>query len=97
MKNLRYALPILLLAGLSFAPALVAQTATAVQPPVTKKVPHETKIHGLTLKDPVSGRSMEVWTTEAGMQMRATAIVRTNSSGSSSSPAWPRTRPATRS
>jgi aldose 1-epimerase len=25
--------------------------------------------HGLTLKDPVSGRSMEVWTTEAGMQM----------------------------
>ena len=25
--------------------------------------------HGLTLKDPVSGRVMEVWTTEAGMQM----------------------------
>ena len=25
--------------------------------------------HGLTLKDPVSGRTMEVWTTEAGMQM----------------------------
>jgi aldose 1-epimerase len=25
--------------------------------------------HGLTLKDPISGRSMEVWTTEAGMQM----------------------------
>ena len=25
--------------------------------------------HGLTLKDPVSGRRMEVWTTEAGMQM----------------------------
>jgi aldose 1-epimerase len=25
--------------------------------------------HGLTLRDPVSGRSMEVWTTEAGMQM----------------------------
>ena len=25
--------------------------------------------HGLTLKDPVSGRSMEVWTIEAGMQM----------------------------
>jgi aldose 1-epimerase len=25
--------------------------------------------HGLTLKDPVSGRAMEVWTTEAGMQM----------------------------
>jgi len=25
--------------------------------------------HGLTLKDPVSGRGMEVWTTEAGMQM----------------------------
>ena len=51
MKNLRYALPVLLLAGLSYAPALVAQTAVAVQPPVTKKVPHETKIHGLTLKD----------------------------------------------
>lgn len=25
--------------------------------------------HGLTLRDPVSGRTMEVWTTEAGMQM----------------------------
>ena len=25
--------------------------------------------HGLTLRDPVSGRRMEVWTTEAGMQM----------------------------
>ena len=25
--------------------------------------------HGLTLKDPLSGRRMEVWTTEAGMQM----------------------------
>ena len=25
--------------------------------------------HGLTLKDPVSGRSMEVWTSEAGMQV----------------------------
>jgi aldose 1-epimerase len=25
--------------------------------------------HGLTLRDPVSGRNMEVWTTEAGMQM----------------------------
>ena len=25
--------------------------------------------HGLTLKDPVSGRTMEVWTTEAGIQM----------------------------
>jgi len=25
--------------------------------------------HGLSLRDPVSGRSMEVWTTEAGMQM----------------------------
>ncbi len=25
--------------------------------------------HGLTLRDPVSGRGMEVWTTEAGMQM----------------------------
>lgn len=25
--------------------------------------------HGLTLKDPVSGRTMEVWTTESGMQM----------------------------
>ncbi len=25
--------------------------------------------HGLTLRDPLSGRTMEVWTTEAGMQM----------------------------
>jgi aldose 1-epimerase len=25
--------------------------------------------HGLTLRDPVSGRQMDVWTTEAGMQM----------------------------
>jgi aldose 1-epimerase len=25
--------------------------------------------HGLTLRDPVSGRRMDVWTTEAGMQM----------------------------
>ncbi|MFN4143949.1 aldose epimerase family protein [Aestuariivirga sp.] len=25
--------------------------------------------HGLTLRDPASGRTMEVWTTEAGMQM----------------------------
>ena len=51
MKRFRCFLPILLLAGLSVAPALMAQTATAVQPPVVKKVPHETKIHGLTLKD----------------------------------------------
>ena len=29
--------------------------------------------HGLTLRDPVSGRSMEVWTTEAGMQMYTAA------------------------
>ena len=31
--------------------------------------PRGTLKHGLTLKDPVSGRRMEVWTTEAGMQM----------------------------
>ncbi|MCA3556205.1 aldose epimerase family protein [Aestuariivirga sp.] len=31
--------------------------------------PRGTLRHGLTLKDPVSGRTMEVWTTEAGMQM----------------------------
>lgn len=29
--------------------------------------------HGLTLKDPVSGRMMEVWATEAGMQMYTAA------------------------
>ena len=31
--------------------------------------PRGTLKHGLTLRDPVSGRTMEVWTTEAGMQM----------------------------
>ncbi|MCA3573246.1 MAG: galactose mutarotase [Aestuariivirga sp.] len=31
--------------------------------------PRGTLRHGLTLRDPVSGRRMEVWTTEAGMQM----------------------------
>ncbi len=31
--------------------------------------PRGTLQHGLTLKDAVSGRTMEVWTTEAGMQM----------------------------
>ena len=31
--------------------------------------PRGTLKHGLTLKDPVSGRRMEVWTTEPGMQM----------------------------
>lgn len=31
--------------------------------------PRGTMKHGLTLKDPASGRRMEVWTTEAGMQM----------------------------
>jgi oligopeptidase B len=40
-----------LIAALSLAPALVAQTGTAVQAPAAKKVPHETKIHGLALKD----------------------------------------------
>ncbi len=29
--------------------------------------------HGLTLRDPASGRTMEVWTTEAGMQMYTAA------------------------
>ena len=51
MNSRRYALPALLVAVLSLAPALVAQTGTAAQAPVTKKVPHETKIHGLTLTD----------------------------------------------
>ncbi len=51
MNSRRYALPALLAAVLWLAPALVAQTGTPAQPPVTKKVPHETKIHGLTLKD----------------------------------------------
>ncbi len=51
MNSRRYALPALLVAVLSLAPALVAQTGTAIQAPVTKKVPHETKIHGLTLTD----------------------------------------------
>lgn len=51
MKKLRPSLLVLLFAGLSLTPALVAQTSTAVQAPVAKKVPHDTKIHGLTLKD----------------------------------------------
>ncbi len=51
MNSRRNALPALLVAALSLAPALVAQTGTAIQAPVTKKVPHETKIHGLTLED----------------------------------------------
>jgi oligopeptidase B len=33
------------------ATRLLAQSATAVQPPVAPKVPHETKIHGRTLTD----------------------------------------------
>ena len=54
MKKLRLFLlsAVPLLVALSLAPAVIAQSSnTAVQPPVAKKVPHETKIHGLTLKD----------------------------------------------
>lgn len=35
--------------------------------------PRGTLKHGLTLRDPVSGRRMEVWTTEPGMQMYTAA------------------------
>src|SRR3972149_11844901 len=54
MKKLRLSLlaVVPLLAAMSLAPALIAQSGvTAAQPPVAKKVPHETKIHGFTLKD----------------------------------------------
>ena len=43
--------PSLLIAGLSLASVLAAQTSTTVAPPAVKKVPRETTIHGVTLKD----------------------------------------------
>ena len=46
MNSRRYALPALLAAVLWLAPALVAQTGTPAQPPVTKKVPKESKLQG---------------------------------------------------
>ena len=39
------------LLSVTFVPVLRAQTPAAPTPPVAKKIPHETKIHGQTLKD----------------------------------------------
>ena len=42
----------LVLAGAIAAPAVMAQVASiSAQPPAAKRVPHETAIHGRTLKD----------------------------------------------
>ena len=43
--------PSLLIAGLSLASVLAAQTSTTVAPPAAKRVPRETTLHGVTLKD----------------------------------------------
>ena len=51
MKKSSFFAPSLLIAGLSLASALAAQTSTTVAPPAVKKVPRETTIHGVTLKD----------------------------------------------
>ena len=53
MKNTRLALLsiVILSASVALAPAPQAQQSAAPQPPVARKVPHDTKIHGTTLKD----------------------------------------------
>ena len=51
MKKLRIALILQAAVLISlFAPCAVAQDGTG-QPPVARKIPHETRIHGYTLKD----------------------------------------------
>jgi oligopeptidase B len=49
MKMIRLALVAAVAFVTVFGPAIFAQTA--VKPPVAKKIPHETKIHGYTLQD----------------------------------------------
>ena len=51
MKHVRYVLPALLLTVASATPILRAQSPAPAQPPVAKKIPKETKIHGTVLKD----------------------------------------------